>query len=342
MNGASREAIETLTLDEVESLAVRALVASNTGQANARSVGRSIVDAEADGIHSHGLARLPNYCEHARAGKVDGHAVPTCERVGAAALKADARTGFAHPALDLGLAGLIPLARENGIAALAVVNSYNSGVMGYHVGRLARAGLVGLGFANAPASIAPWGGKRAVFGTNPIACAAPRTGAEPVIVDQASSVVAKSEVMVHAQKGEPIPGGWGFDRDGNATTDPKAVLDGGTLAPAGGYKGAGLALIGEILCAAVAGATFSFRASSFADNSGGPPRTGQFFIAIDGVRLAGPGFGDRLDELFRAMASEEGVRLPGDRRAAARERATSDGVRIRRALHERLLGYCVP
>jgi (2R)-3-sulfolactate dehydrogenase (NADP+) len=336
---ASEPATVTLTLDEVRSLAFGALVGSGTSEANARVVAESIVEAEADGIHSHGLARLPHYCEHVRCGKVDGRAVPACERVGPAALRADARAGFAHPAIALGLGRLIPLARENGIAALAVVNSYNCGVVGRHVERLAEAGLVGLAFANAPAAIAPWGGARALFGTNPVACAAPRKGAPPVIVDQASSVVARSEILLRAERGEAIPLGWGFDREGRPTTDAQAVLDGGALAPAGGYKGTGLALIGEILAAAVAGAAFSFEASSLADNAGGPPRIGQFFLALDGARLAGPGFVERLEALFRAMAAEDGVRLPGDRRQAARARAAAVGITVRRALQERLAGY---
>lgn len=330
----------TLSLGEVEDLTFRALTASGTSESNARSVTASVVASEAEGIHSHGLARLPTYCEHVRCGKIDGRAEATATQLAAAAIKADARDGFAHPAIDLGLAQLLPLAKQSGLAALAVTNSYNCGVCGYHVERIAEAGLVALGFVNAPASIAPWGGRKAVFGTNPLSCAIPRQGAAPIVIDQSSSVVAKSEVIVHSQKGEPIPEGWALDAQGRPTTDPKVALAGGTMVPSGAYKGAGQALIVEVMAAALTGATLSINASSFADNSGGPPRTGQFFLAIDPGTFAGAGFAEQIEALAMAIAGQEGARLPGDRRLAARARTAREGVAIRQALHEKLLGYC--
>ena len=329
----------TLSLAEVDALTMRALTACNTREDNARIVTRSVVASEADGIHSHGLARLPTYCAHARCGKIDGQATPSCERVGPAALVVDVCDGFAHPGIELGFADLVPLAKQTGVATMAVTNSYNCGVVGYHVERLAGHGLVALGFVNAPASIAPWGGAKPVFGTNPIAFAAPRGAGPPLVIDQSSSVVARSEVIVHAQTGEPIPEGWALDRGGKPTTDASAALDGGSMVPLGGYKGAGLALIVEVMAAAMTGANFAYQASSFADNEGGSPRTGQFFIALDPGRFAGPGFGARLDELLARMTAEPGARLPGARRLAARERTARGGVTIRKTLHDKLLAY---
>lgn len=325
-----------LTLAEVGRISDAALRASNTSAANARSVTDSIVAAEAEGIHSHGLLRLPTYCEHALCGKVDGNAQPSVESQRTGVLLADARDGFAHPAIDLGLAQLVPAARETGIAALAVTNSYNCGVVGYHVERLASQGLVALAFVNSPAAIAPWGGKRAFFGTNPLACAVPREGGPPLVIDQSSSVVARGEVMLHAQQGKPIPEGWALDGDGNPTTDPKAALAGSML-PAGGYKGAGIALIVEVFAAALTGANFSFQASSFADNKGGPPRTGQCFIAVDPSAFAGGTFAARIEALVDALCSQPGVRLPGAKRLAAKRRTAQDGISIRRSLHEDIL-----
>ena len=330
----------TLTLAEVGELTLRALTACKTNAVNAESVTKSVVAAEADGIHSHGLARLPTYCEHARCGKIDGNATPTCTPVGPAALKVDARDGFAHPAIDLGLARLVPLAKETAIAGMAVINSYNCGVVGYHCERIADAGLVALGFVNAPASIAPWGGRKAVFGTNPLTCAIPRRDGPPVVIDQSSSVIAKSEVMVHAQKGEPIPEGWAFDKEGRPTTDARAALDGGTMVPMGGYKGAGVALLVETMAAGVTGANFDFEASSFADNEGGSPRTGQFFVAIDPDAFLGASFRDRIETLFGRILEQEGTWLHGDDRLAARKRTAAGGVTISEALHGKLLGYC--
>ncbi len=309
-------------------LAVKTLCASNTSRSNADSVARSIVAAEADGIHSHGLMRLPAYCEHAACGKVDGHAVPRVEKCAPGSISVDAACGFAHPAIDGGFSELVPAARHAGIAALAVRNSYNCGVVGYHVEHLAAEGLIGLAFVNSPAAIAPWGGSKALFGTNPIAFAAPRGGGAPVVIDQSSSVVARGEVMLKARQALPIPDTWGLDEHGSPTTDPGAVLKGGSMAPAGGYKGVGLALMVEVLAAALTGANFSFAASSLADNEGGPPRIGQFFIAIDPARFAGAAFSNRMEALCDAILGQPGTRLPGAKRNASKARAAKEGIRI--------------
>lgn len=331
-----------LSLAEVEALTLNALSGSGLGLPQALSVTQSVVAAEADGIHSHGLARLPTYCEHARVGKINGKAIAVLEDGAPGIVRVDARDGFAHPAIDLGLPALVSKARKQGIAAMAVTNSYNCGVVGYHVERIAGAGLLALGFVNAPASIAPVGGRLPVFGTNPIALAVPRAEGPPLVLDQSSSVVAKSEIVVHKARGEAIPLGWALDREGQPTTDPAAALDGGTMVPSGGYKGVGLALIVELLAAWATGASLSMEASSFADNTGGPPRTGQFFIGIDvGATAGNADTPARLARLLDGMASQPGVRLPGDRRLAARARTAREGIAIPAALHERIRAYAV-
>ncbi|WP_337876848.1 Ldh family oxidoreductase, partial [Elioraea sp.] len=291
---------------------------------------------EADGLRSHGLLRLPADCSHLACGKVDGRATPWLERSAPGVLLVDAAHGFAHPAIELGLGELAPAARAQGVAALAVRRSYNCGVVGHIVERLAEQGFVALAFVNAPASIAPWGGRTPLFGTNPVAFAAPRRDGAPLVIDQSSSVVARGEVMLRAQRGEPLPEGWAFDADGRPTTDPAAALR-GSLAPAGGHKGSGLALMVEILAAVLVGATPSAAASSFADDAGGPPGTGQMLVAFDPDRFVGrPAFLDALEGVCAAMTAQEGVRLPGDRRLAARRRTAATGVAVDAALRQRI------
>jgi (2R)-3-sulfolactate dehydrogenase (NADP+) len=338
MTGHGGTAGVTLTLAEVEALTAAALARSGVAAQNLGPLVASVVAAEADGIHSHGLARLPTYCEHARCGKINGAATPLLLRPRPGLVRVDAFDGFAHPAIELGLPALIGAARSQGIALLAVTNSYNCGVVGHHVERIAQAGLLGLAFVNAPASMAPAGGTRPVFGTNPVAFAAPRGDLPPLVLDQSASVVAKSELIVHQNRGEPIPLGWALDRDGNPTTDPAAGLA-GSMVPAGGYKGAGQALIVEMMAAWLTGASLSIDASSFADNKGGSPRTGQCFLAIDPGPLAGPEAAERLARLFGAIEEQDGARLPGSRRLAARARTAAEGVTIPAALHRRLQGY---
>lgn len=325
-----------LTLDEIKERAYRALLASETSPANADSVAISLAAAEADGIASHGLLRLPTYCAHARSGKVDGFAEPALSRAAPAVMRVDARNGFAHPAIDVALRELPALAREHGIAAAAVHRSYNSGVMGHHVEQLARQGFVALAFANAPAVLAPWGGRRPLLGTNPVAFAAPRSEDGPIVIDQASSVVARGEIMLRAQRGEAIPETWGFDFAGQPTHDPGKVLDGGSLAPAGGYKGANMALIVEVMAATLTGALHSFESGSLTADDGKHAGVGQLFIAFEPERLGGSGFQGRLEALCEAILAEPGARLAGSRRYAARADAKAHGVEVPSELLEKL------
>jgi len=327
---------KTMTLAEIEDLAFRALVAVGTSDANARPLAVATAATEADGVASHGLAYIPIYAEHVICGKVDGQALPTVAQPKPGLLRVDAGTGFAHAAIDAGFQRLIPLAEAQGVAAMTVHDSYNCGVLGYHTYRLAQAGLVGLGFTNAPASIAPSGGAKPVVGTNPVSLAAPGPDGVPaLLIDQSASTIAKSEVMKHAREGKPIPEGWALDPDGAPTTDPDLGLQ-GSMAPAGGYKGVGIALITEVLAAAVAGATLGIDASPFSGTKGGPPRTGQFFLAISPAAASGDAFASRIAALTHAIRNQPGARLPGDGRAAKRRRAATEGVAVSTATLARI------
>ena len=332
----------TLSIAEIEDIAFRALIAAGTTEANARPLAVATAATEADGVASHGLAYIPIYCEHVRCGKVDGAARPALTQPRPAYLSVDAATGFAHSAIDLGFERLVPLARAQGIAALGIHNSYNCGVLGYHTARLARAGLVGLGFTNAPASIAPSGGARPVVGTNPFSIAVPRSDGDiALLIDQSASTIAKSEVMKHAREGKPIPEGWALDADGAPTTDPEIGLK-GSMAPSGGYKGVGVALMVETLAAALSGGQLGIHAAPFSGTAGGPPRTGQFFIAIDPMAGAGDTFATRITDLVSAVADQPGAHLPGDGRRAAREEAQTSGVPVSAATLARIEDIMAP
>ncbi len=333
---------ETLSLTAVEDLAFRALVAAGTTPENARPLAVATAATEADGVASHGLAYIPIYCEHVQCGKVDGGAIPVLTQPRPAMLTVDAATGFAHSAIDKGFERLIPLAREQGVAALAIRNSYNCGVLGYHTGRLARAGLVGIGFTNAPASIAPSGGAKPVVGTNPFSIGVPGAGVEPaILIDQSASTIAKSEVMKHAREGRAIPVGWALDAEGQPTTDPEVGLK-GSMAPSGGYKGVGVALLVEVMAAALSGGQLGIDASPFSGTKGGPPRTGQFFLAIDPAAASGQVFETRIADLVQAICTQEGAHLPGDGRRAKRFTAQRTGVAVSAATLEKIRAIIGP
>jgi (2R)-3-sulfolactate dehydrogenase (NADP+) len=328
-----------MTLTEIEDLAFRALKGAGTRPESAASLARAVAAAERDGTQSHGLMYVPIYCEHVQCGKVIGTAVPVLDTPATSSIVVDAGSGFAHPAIDAGFESLVPLAKEAGIAALSVRNSYNCGALGYHVERLAEHGLVGLGFTNAPASIAPIGGAMPVIGTNPFALGVPDgNGGVAFVIDQSASAIAKSEVMMRAKTGKPIPIGWALDSEGNPTTDPEVGL-GGSMVPSGGYKGFGVGLMVETFAAAIAGATLGKDASPFSGTAGGPPRTGQYFIAIEPNIFSGGVFDARMSGLTQAITEQPGTRLPGSRRRSNRPRHDREGVAVDEDLLERIEAF---
>lgn len=315
-----------LRLDAAHRLATDTLVRCGTALIQAESVARALVGAEADGLKTHGLMRLLAYGEQVRAGKVVGDAVVTTARPKPGLLAIDAAHGFAYPALDTAIALLPEIAREQGIAAAAIRRSHHCGAAGRPVEALAEQGLVAILFANAPASMAPWGGTRPVFGTNPIAFACPLPGAEPIIVDLSLSKVARGNIITAKQRGETIPEGWALDAAGNPTTDPVAALA-GTMVPLGDAKGTALALMVELLAAGLTGARFAREATSFLDAEGEPPATGQLILAIDATAFAGNAL-ERFAVMARSVAEQDGARLPGTRRFAARARAAEEGITL--------------
>lgn len=312
-----------MTRAEAEAMICRILQARGTTDANAASVARALVMAEIDGQKGHGFSRVASYAAQVASGKVGGTACPTATREGARVM-IDAADGFAFPAIDLAISELSALAPEHGIAMAGIRRSHHCGQLGAHVERLAEAGLVALMVANTPKAMAPWGGSRALFGTNPIAFAAPRDGAPPLVIDLSLSKVARGKVMAAAKAGQPIPEGWALDVAGQPTTDPERALA-GTMIPAGDAKGAALALVVEILAATLTGANRSDQATSFFDAEGAPPGVGQTIIAFDTGGVAG--FGARLEALLGAILAQDGTRLPGEKRLAGR-RAAQGGERV--------------
>ncbi len=314
-----------LSAGEAHALVAAALTASDTSPENAASVADALIGAELSGQGGHGLRRVPAYAAQSRAGKVAGHARPELTLTAPGALAIDAGHGFAYPALDLAVAELVKLAPRQGIAFAGIRRSHHAGVAGLFVERLADQGLVGLMFSNAPGAMAPWGGSRPLFGTDPIAFAAPVEHGRPVVVDVSLSKVARGKIMAAAQKGEAIPRDWALDADGAPTTDAKAALA-GTMVPLGDAKGTALALMVEMLVAGLTGANFGYEQTSYFDADGAPPGTGQLMIAIDPAAFGGVRAVARFTELADAVAGTAGARLPGRRRHEIRERLMRDGI----------------
>ena len=322
--------------DKAEALVTRALENAGIDRNVAASVSRALVAAEIDGQSGHGFSRVAAYAAQAQSGKVAGHATPSVSLGASALILVDAANGFAFPAIDAAIEALVQLVPDTGIAAALIRRSHHCGQLGAHVERLAEHGFVALMMANAPAAMAPWGGSKPVFGTNPIAFAAPRKNGLPLVIDLSLSKVARGKVMAASKAGKAIPEGWALDVEGRPTTNPEAALK-GTMLPAGDAKGAVLALIVEILTATLTGSRHSHEASSFFDAEGEPPGVGQTLIVFDPARAVGEAFLDRTEGLLQIVTQEEGVRLPGSRRSQLRTDAKKNGIVIPPHLHAEIL-----
>jgi len=335
-----------LSLAEIDDLARGALKGCGALGLQLEQATSSIVEAEADGIRTVGLGYLPIYCEQLKSGKIAGDAQPGHVQISGSTIASDAGHGFSFAAFHEAMDDFHALSRQQGIAALAIRHSSSAGVLGWFVERIAKAGLIGIGFANSSSLMAPYGGSKAFFGTNPLAFAVPRVdGVQPLIADMATSQIAYVTVKEYAEKGMPIPLGWGLDKHGQPTTDPNEVLDGGSMAPAGGYKGTLLALLVDVLAGGLAGPNFSFQASRFATAGGEPPDVGQMFIAVAPQTFtgtsAGPApFADRLEVMLSALSEDDGVHLPGSGRYEQREKAATQGIAVPDKLIATLRAYC--
>jgi (2R)-3-sulfolactate dehydrogenase (NADP+) len=328
----------TLQPLELEQLAARALRAAGASQSMAETAAHCLVAADAQGLATHGVARVPTYCAHLASGRANGRAVPVIIRDKAAACLVDAGNGLAFEACVRAVEEAVARARVHGMAIAAVTSSHHCGALGILLEPIAAAGMAGIAFSNAPAAIMPWGGTKPVFGTNPVAAIFPRRDAPPFVIDLSLTQVTRGQIMLLAKAGKPVPEGWGMDAAGRPTTDPQEILVGGSLHAVGGLKGTMLALAVEILCCVVTGAALSSEVESLHLGAGAPLRLGQMFVAIDPEALAGGTvYAERIETLVAAMLAEEGVRLPGTRRHEARDKTARDGILVEEALYRELV-----
>ena len=307
-------------MDENEAweLVFDALQKHQTSTENAKEVADALICAEIDGQSGHGLSRVPSYIQQLSSGKVDGNAKPTIVGSNGAVIRIDAKNGFAYPALSLAIKELVSCSKKYGIAVASISHSHHFGQAGRHVERLAESELIGLMFGNTPKAIPPWGGSKALYGTNPIAFSVPRSKTPPLVIDLSLSKVARGKVMMANQKNERIPQGWAIDEQGNPTSDAKKALAGAML-PIGDAKGSALALMIEILSAALTGSNFGFEASSFFDSEGDSPGVGQLIIAIDPSFFSGDVFSERVETIVSAILDQPSTRLPGNKRLEKRK-----------------------
>ena len=306
----------SLDLNEIFDLAKKTLLANGCDEENASILSDTIMRAERDGSHSHGLFRLPAYVAALKSKKVNGKARPEFKKISPSVIKVLGNNAFAPMVLKIGLPELIKLAKETGVAVLAITNSHHMAAMWPETEAVAESGLVGFACTSYMPMVAPAGAKKALFGTNPISFAWPRPGKTPLVYDMATAAMAMGDVMVAARDGHKVPLGTGLNKDGKETTDPKEIIkgSGGVLLPFGGYKGSAIAMMVELLAGALVGDNFSYETAAKDNKDGGPPSGGEFVLAISPEKIAGSGWEKHSEEFFAKMKSMDGIRLPGERR----------------------------
>jgi len=314
---------------QLERLAASALEAVGATNEEAWIVARSLVAADARGIHSHGLLRLPLYIEAVERGGIvaDAPMTWTVEHGATAAL--DAASGFGQVAMHRAVAKAEEIVRAQGAAVVSVANNTHYGAGGYWTDRLAETGLVAILVATTGVAVAPFGSAQKFIGTNPLSISFP-TGERPVTADLATSAGAYGKIVQAAGEGSPIPEGWAIDAVGNPTTRPEDALA-GSLLPFGGPKGSALAVLIELLAGAAAGGRFAHETVDIWVDPASRMGTGALLIAFDPASLHGDDLPVRRAQAFRERLRGlepapgfRGVVAPGDLEASAAASAATE------------------
>lgn len=320
--------------EQLETLVARLAFAMGVPADGARIFAEALVDADLHGVSTHGVSRLNIYFRRIEAGLIDPKAELGIDRRTGSILALDAANGLgqvqARRALDL----LIPLTRQNGVAAATIRNSQHFGALSWYCNQAAAQGLVLLAMTNCEPAMSPEGGYEAFFGTNPIAASFPTGKGFPIKIDLSTSIVARGNIIAAQKSGKPIPEGWALDRDGNSTTDASEALLGTVLTMAG-HKGYALALLVELFSSVLSGAAIGPGIGSMYKNLDRKQDVGHFFCLFD-VRafLDYADYLHRIDETIdriKASKKRPGVAeilVPGERSARKARANALQGIPI--------------
>ena len=326
-----------MSLDEIGALARDALSHNGCDEENTDALVRTVVGAERDGSLSHGLFRIPGYVASLRSGKVNGKARPTVAHVTAAVVRVHGDNGYAPLSIERGVPVLAAATKKVGVAVMALTRTYHFAALWPETEAVASQALICIACVCYMPFMAPAGGKQAIFGTNPISFAWPRPGKSAVVFDMATAAMAHGEIQIAAREGHEVPLGTGLTSAGELTTDPEEILK-GVLLPFGGYKGSAIALMVELLAAGAIGECFSYEAAEVDNKDGGPPRGGEFMLAIDPSVIAGPNWAEHSERFFHRFDGITGARLPGTRRH--KNRLSNAPRQINGELVARIRGLC--
>lgn len=313
---------------DLRRMAARILADAGVPEAHARLQTDLLLEAELRGVPSHGLLRLRRIVERIANGVADPATTGRHHWRKDAFLEVDGLTGLGPVVANAALDHITTRAREAGVAVAAIANSNHLGMLAYYADRVARAGQTVLVLSTSEALVHPWGGRKAMLGTNPIAIGVPTEG-EPFVMDTATSIVSMGEVHDHANRGAPLPAGWALDAEGEPTTDAEAARS-GALAPFGGAKGYALGLAFGLLTSSLVGAALGRDVRGTLD-SDAICNKGDLFIVIDGPNAM---LADYLAQLRETEPAEgfERVLIPGERGRQCRAERLQDGVPLADAI----------
>jgi LDH2 family malate/lactate/ureidoglycolate dehydrogenase len=327
----------------VRSLIADALYAVGLPRADAEKCAALMAEADLTGADAHGVFRLPQYVRRLKAGGFNAHPNITVNRTAPATALVDGDNGMGHLVMSRAAETAIALARETGVSWVGVRRSNHAGPAGLYAEMPAAAGMIGVYTAVANANhMAVWGGADSLLGTNPLAIGVP-SGAGPVVLDMATTVVSYGTVKNYALQGKPMPPGWMVNTaTGEDITDARRSAE-GLLLPIGGYKGSGLAVMLGLLAGPLNRAAFGRDVVDFNADDASETNTGHFIVALDVARFlpldAYKAEVDRHIAELKGSARLPGVdeiRMPGERRRACREERTRDGIRLSGALMAQL------
>nr|WP_298251109.1 Ldh family oxidoreductase [uncultured Halomonas sp.] len=331
---ACQEATLHLDRDALMALCHRVLIHHGFSEEQADALGGTLVAAQLDASHSHGIYRLLGIIDTVRKGGAVADAVPEVADVAPGVVRVDAKGGLSPCAFERGLPHLVTKARDAGIALLAINHCVHSTALWVELERLAEQGLVAIACNPTQAYVAPNGGKQPLLGTNPIAFGWPYPSDAPFIFDFATSTIARGDIELYRREGKAIPEAWGVDRHGAPCSDPAEVLDHGAMTTFGEHKGSALAIMIELMAGPLIGDLLSVESSEHDEGRLGLPYHGELIIAIDPSRLTGqasPAHMERSELLFDAILGQ-GARLPSQRRYRERARSLEHGAEVSLAL----------
>jgi LDH2 family malate/lactate/ureidoglycolate dehydrogenase len=332
----------TLPFEVLTRFAYQLLIAAKVPQAKSDLVATSLVAANLRGVDSHGLQLLPFYIELILMGNID---IQTDGRVvseNGACLSYDGQNGIGQWISENCCAHAIRLARAHGVGMVVARESNHFGAAAFWAQRMSSAGLIGIVMCNASPLVAPWQGCEQRFGTNPICMSVPTLG-NTWLLDMATTTAALGKILNAQFQGRTtIPSGWAMDSEGVPTQDVETALS-GSLMPLGGYKGSGLAMMAEILCAVLGGGAMSTELGGIRIQ-GQPMRTSQFFLAIDVAHFMPlDAFHQRMQSLVAMVKSSrpakgyDEILVAGEPEWRAEETRRCDGIPLSGGVWQNLL-----